>query len=1293
MERLKRRWWARIVSVAAGIVIAGALISGIFQIAILVVPKFADDLAAYVGQVAGRPVGIGGVSLGWRGLSPRLDLSDITVYSQDGETPEISAERLRLGFSLVGLLQGERVPRRIALSGVQLAAFIDEHGHLSVRGLDTAGGLSPKQDWLANLDRFQDVALSDCAVRLEDARLPGSTWLFHLRSGLVERTAQGLSASASWQLPAEIGDRAEFAVEITGPLAQPESWSGRWSLNVEELNALPWLDAALAKNAHLAFRDTELRVQGPIAGGHLDGADLAIESAAVLGKRDSHEARVEGLQVAAHLVFAKLGWTAQISRLSLRGRDGEWTPTQGRIQIQDQADGAREIGIDADELILGDLAPLLPLFPVKFSPDWVAQLETVEGAVQGLVLRWQRGAAGQQYDLRAVLDDVGVEPSGKRPGVQGVSGELTMTGQGGQLHLQEAPVLLALPHVFAEPVPIDQLGADVSWQRTADGWQVRVPRFSWQLAGSQGQGDFELGVPQQAGSSPVLRLQANFSGPDVTRFKPYTPLTWGEHLRDWLQHAILAGKVSRGSLKIEGPLSDFPYAAKPGLFALDLDIGAGGLAYAPGWPAAEQVSARLEFRGNSLKIRADGGRIGGNRIERADATIADFHAAQLFIDGEARGDAERSYAFLRASPLATPLAALLTRTEASGDARLKLRLDIPLHDVQATQVDGTVIVDGAQLAVNELPEPIRNIRGELSFDRHGAVARGLGATIFDTPFTASLNHEKGVHRIDATFDFVPDAAGKGLSRFLPATIRPHLRGRSQWQAHLALGGPERQSLHLESDLSGLAFDLPAPLDKPAEETWPSSLDILSGDAFPLRLRAALADRLGLDLAFLKPADGGLSLRRVLLRLGPGPEPVAVEDAIVATGTVADLDLPRWVQMFTHHGPDPAATAGEAGLPFRADLNVGRLWARGSAVEGVRLTFDPEPQGWLAALSGNGAKGQVHYRRSDEPLIEANFDHLRLGHPDTPLKPEPAGASAAGAALDPAQLPLLNLSVGALSIGSASLGALEFSSARIASGQRIDRLQISGDQLALKLDGRWQRSQGRSEAQLDFDAQTPVFKELLRGLGFAANIDSKRSHFQGALSWPADAAGAEQGIAWDRAGGHIDLDFDEGTLRAVEPGAGRVLGLFNFYALPRRLTLDFRDVVSKGMAFDRIKGRFNLAGGEATTDDLDIKTPSLRMEMRGRVGLTRRDYDQRVNVYPDLSSGITIGALLLGGPAAGALALVAQEVLEGPLDQVSQFSYRVTGSWDDPQVERISSSEKAPASKPTQRNPAPRGVRS
>jgi uncharacterized protein YhdP len=57
------------------------------------------------------------------------------------------------------------------------------------------------------------------------------------------------------------------------------------------------------------------------------------------------------------------------------------------------------------------------------------------------------------------------------------------------------------------------------------------------------------------------------------------------------------------------------------------------------------------------------------------------------------------------------------------------------------------------------------------------------------------------------------------------------------------------------------------------------------------------------------------------------------------------------------------------------------------------------------------------------------------------------------------------------------------------------------------------------------------------------------------------------------------------------------------------------------------------------------------------------------VYPDVSSGVTLGALLIGGPALGALALIAQQVLDKPLEQATQLTYHLGGTWDNPEIKR------------------------
>jgi uncharacterized protein YhdP len=97
------------------------------------------------------------------------------------------------------------------------------------------------------------------------------------------------------------------------------------------------------------------------------------------------------------------------------------------------------------------------------------------------------------------------------------------------------------------------------------------------------------------------------------------------------------------------------------------------------------------------------------------------------------------------------------------------------------------------------------------------------------------------------------------------------------------------------------------------------------------------------------------------------------------------------------------------------------------------------------------------------------------------------------------------------------------------------------------------------------------------------------------------------------------------------------------------------------------GPFCAGDCQAQTDDMAITSTSMKMEVRGRIGLEARDFDQRVTVYPDVSTGVTVAATVLTGPIGGGVALLAQQIFNKPFSQIGRFSYRVTGSWDNPQV--------------------------
>lgn len=1303
MERVKRRWWTVSVTVLASLVVLAAVISGLFQLAVLTLPGYREQLSDYVSRVADRPIEIGGVALVWYRLRPQLELDDIVLYSDDGETPALSADRLRIGFGLVRLLHGDTFPTQIELGGLQVVVDIDIDNRVRLHGLDTAGKAQTQHDWRRDLGRFDAIRLEDCTVTVDDARLKGSLPKFHLLQAEARRRIGGASFDARIELPRFMGESAEFEGRINGDLAQPETWQGHWGLALDSLARLPWLEARLPGHPQIRFADADLSISGAIDQGSIDGADLRLKASGIAARRGQKLAQLKDIELAATARRNGNSWSLEVPRMKLSGASGAWPATRLRLQWTPLSEGGSEFQADADFLRLQDLAPWMMLAD---DPS-TARLAGVSGELRNLVGRGRIGAAAPIYSLRAQLDGLGYDGGVDHPGFSGLKGEISATEAGGRLAVGAAPFELRAAKVFAQPLVFDKLDGALDWTHDAQGWQVNMPSFSWQLEGTQGQGDLKLLLPTQVDRSPEIKLGATFTAKDVTRLKPYMPVNWSQNLHDWLQRAIVNGRVAQGKLVLEGELARFPFKDGDGLFQLDLDVADARLAYAPDWPVAEQVAARLRFLANGLSITSDSGKLSGNRVEHLVASIPDFKDAVLGIDAEVDGEASRYYDFLRASPLAKRLPGLLNKTQIGGNASIAVKLAIPLHDAARTEVTGTVRLKDVDLLVQGIDEPFRALAGELAFNSVGVSAQNVAGTFYGVPLSAALTPmEQGNTRLVADLDYRLQSDGGGLSRYVPALLRPYLSGGSHFRGEIVLGS-QSDGLLVSSDLRGIDVDLPAPLGKPADAGLPLTVRVGASSGVPAALPAVAAavpvpdtapllitvgygDRLGAGV-LLAHGSGteGLQAQRVLVHVGSGRIPVPVETGVHVDGAVKEFDLGDWTAALRRVGDQadqltPAAALPEGGqrngsdqgLRLQAiDLHADQLHYQGYSVGGVQLGYRPTANGgWSTTLAGDNAEGTVDWQirpgaaPSSNATLIARFRKLNI----TP-RPKAAADAAADETstskrsepMDPNRTPTLDIDAENLQLGAARLGHVRITTERIDGGQRLTQLSASGADTELKGSGEWLRRAGASTARLVFDLDTKTIGDLLEGFGYARNVSAGRSRFNGDVAWPLSVGGLELA----QAQGRINLDLEAGSFSAVEPGAGRVLGLLNVFALPRRLTLDFRDVVSKGLGFDHVHGSFSAGGGNASTDDLNIQSPSLKIEVRGRVGLIARDYDQRITVYPGVSGGVTLGALLLGGPAVAVIALVAQEVLDKPLDQVTQLAYRVTGSWDNPQVKR------------------------
>jgi len=1315
VERKHRRWWTWGLSTVAALVVLAATLSLTFRLVMDAVPDYRDKLQNLVAQAAGHPTRIGAMALTWEGLQPSLDLRDVALLDEQGK-PLLQASRLRLGFSLRRLLGADWVPGTIEVYGLQLEADVDTLGHWSMRGF--SGGNGPKLSdaeiqRIASLDR---VRLRDCRLLVHDPQFSRQPLSIGMADADVRRSGQRYTLAARLQPPPELAARASAAATVQGDPTKPETWQGNWTLLLDDVEGWPWLAGTLGSGVRLALQQAQLHLAGRIEAGRIAEVDAQASAAVVAAVRGKDTlAQVRQLQLDVAAWPEPDAWRAEVRKLAVNGARGVAT-AQGHFRYAVTTQGG-VLDAGADGLRLDDLAPWVALW--KDLPASAARLRDARGDVHDLALHYEQiapaqgsppdGTAAGHYSLHARLAGAGLAADPAQSGFSGLDGVVEANQDGGHLQLRQAAFLLQLPNVFERPLPVAALSGDFGWKHvgpgespgSAAGWRIAAPQFDWKVLSSSGHGQFSLLLPSQAEASPVLQLSADLAAEDPVGLKPWMPKDWGAGTHEWLNRALLHGHVSQGHLQLDGPLADYPYAEKPtGHWILDLTVADGTLDYAPGWPQAEKLQAQLRFTGHGLQISSSGAQVAGNAVDHIEAQIPDFRKARLTVDGTTHGDTARYYTVLRNSPISKKLDSLLTQTDTAGPSTVNLHLEIPLDDGEPpTHVSGTARFDGATVKVRGLDTPVTGLRGSLAFGDSGVTSDGLSGQLYGSTLNSTIRSEPdspdGVLLVQTD---APVQLPDGLfAAYTPDWLRQYLSGTAHIAARLPFAGPHSGQLSISSDLRGVAMRLPQPLAKSADDSLPLTVTVGDGgtakpaDADTLRVRIDGGDRLGVALRFARnaksPADA-LRTRSVEVRLGAGAIPRGDGEGVFVSGTPALLEVTPWMDLLdaidAAGTPTPARSplpvAGDS-LAFRGfDLTPQRLVYRGAGLQQVHLHGAPTPGGWSVQLDGPNAQGRIDFSRANGGRLQAQLQRLQV-QALTDMSQPPQG-DAPGPAFDPNQAAVLDLACDSLRLGGADLGRFSMITSRVAGGQSLDQLKLEGGQLQTNTRGTWLRRNGSSYADLSFEFDARELGKVLQAFGYAETMDGKKAQFTGTLTWPQEP----DGLDLTQARGTVALVVEKGTLRAVEPSAGRVLGLLNIYALPRRLTFDFHDVVSKGLGFDTLTGSFKLADGQAQTEDLQIVSPAMKMEINGRIGLAARDYDQKITVHPDLSTEVIVGATLVN-PIAGGVALLAQEVFNKPFSKFSQFSYHVTGSWDNPQVKGGENKETAknPPSAPV---PAP-----
>ena len=1325
------RWAAGLMLLAWGLLLVAWLL--LHWVILPHIDDWRGRIEQQASSALGLKLSIGSIQVRSSGWVPSLELRELR-FSDDQQREVLRLPMVAAALSARSLLAFELRFEQLLIDGPQLQVRRNKQGKIFIAGLSLDEGAQAAADGARLADWFfsqhEFVIRRGTLQWVDEGRdappLRLSNVDLVIRNGLRSHDLR-LDATP----PPEWGERFSLRGRFTHPLLKRAGDLRQWSglLHAD----LPRTDLReLKRHVQLPFElsegDGALRAWIDFKTGEPVDATVDLALRAVKMRLSPKAAAIDLEQVQGRLAMQRdsLGMAISASQLGFVTGDGlSWPRSNLAIKFKQltakdgthgPVTGGEFSAQHLDLAVITQIGSRLPMGEAlqRFLLDLQAK-----GVATDVSAQWE-GPPDQPstYKIRTALKDLSfaAKPSADphvvgRPGLRKAQVQLSATEHGGTGRLGIEGGALEFPGVFEDPLlALDKLSASLSWRidagaaGLAPSIKVKLSDVSFSNADASGtlNADWSTGPGTGTGRGARYPGQLDMSGhvghARAASAARYLPLQIPQGVRQYVRDAVQSGTARDASFKVRGDLWDFPFATEQqGQFHIALHAQDVLLAYVPShpsapgqaatessWPVMEHVDADLVFDRSSMAIRNGRARIYGFELSGVTGGISNLtHAPVLALEGGGRGPLPDVLRYMRSSPVGEWTGQGLTPATGSGGTELSLALQIPLQELARTTVKGALTLNGNELRLRPGTPALSNAKGRVNFSQTGVKLQGVSARALG----GELRIEGG-SVADGSLRFVAQgsASADGMRRAteLPelARLAQSFTGQSSYRIELGIVRGATETL-LSSNLQGLGLDLPEPLRKDASTALNLRYQtLLAPDVRSAGRRDPAQDTLRFELGALLQAQyrrdvsgpqprvlaGAIALHETLPALPPA--------GVVAVANLAKLDVDSWTELARRVFSADVKTDTTLDSPYAPtslSLRTQALQFGGRRLSHVDARISrpsasgqtPDPGVWRATVEADQLKGHLEYRdaRSGAGRVYARLARLSLPKSD---------AESVESLLDqqPSSVPALDIVVDDFELRGMKLGKLEVEAQHSGAARewRLNRLLLSQPDATLSATGTWsaEAGQARRRASMDFKLAVVDGGNLLERLGMGRVVRGGKGEMSGQVGW----LGSPLSPDYPSMTGQFVVALDAGQFLKADPGVGRLLGVLSLQALPRRFTLDFRDLFQQGFAFDSFSGNVSIKQGMASTNNLRMRGVSAAVLMEGQADLARETQQLRVIVVPEISATTASLAYAAINPVIGLGTLFAQLLLSKPMAAANTREFHVTGSWADPKVERV-----------------------
>lgn len=1286
------RWLNRLYKTVAIILVLLAVLISAFRLFLPYVHHYRLPLQDYLNESTQTNITMGTLNMTWQKSGPILIIGDVQVIDTDEATVFIKELEIHLDFWST-LTEQRLISKNLILSGAMVNVSdnlwlanksdnkLSQPAKTPSSKKSNAEAITLISDiFLNRIKRFSIldsvVTVQNHALSVDNNTESRSIKLNHLRwlNTGVRHQAQGsvvVNGLSSNNLQLTLDLQGERGSEL----------SGQVYLQANHIDITPWLDNVLALDNDKTKTDINFSAWLAVNNSKLNRLQVDF-SESTMNWLFAEQA--QRLTLASGQLLLVNGSSEQSFKLYTTPISLQLNEQKSPLFSVMLAKEADDFSLHLSEVDVAMLAQLTPLLVAKETTRNLLSQMTLTGKVEDLYIR------KQDNDIQVVTNFTKFTNSYSHgiPGLENVSGKLTYADSYLAVDFSAADGNLDFDKLFVQAFPYQNLSGQLYATFNDNGWGLTVEQLDF--LSEEVNLSAQVNVDAPINGEVNLALLANVTNGNAGLVGRYLPLTiMSDNLVNYLNAAVVSGRVEQAQILINGPLSHFPFDDGSGIFVVDAELSESEFKFVEHWPAITDFVANLNFTNNSMLITGRGGKLTGLDVTGVRAAIADLaHGQILTVEADIKptpavyiGD------LMNQSPFQDSVGSVLEQLQIKGKVSGDFNLHLPLNHSEQAIASGTINFKNNQAALQTPQMDFTDVDGQLTFSNDKITTKDLRLYWQGLPISLDIS---GMNKTDYYNTEIQLTALWKESAWLahvPKKLQQYTKGALSWQGNLSLHqhhqGGFSYNANFDSDLENTQLLLPAPYNKGGKQKVALSVDIEGGEK-----QSTVVLNYGDKLHFSGIlAHENTGFTRANLMLGEGSMALPM-DGFHITTKLDQVDFSLWQPLISDivdSVNQPAASAEQQtsrpflAKPQRIRGSIDQFTLLGQTLTNVSFNLLDKQQWWLLQLNAEQTRSQIKiYPDWLTQGLDINAEFLTLApsneqqDKDSAIPVLTEQAIKAESDIIFANIPALTFHCDHCTIGLLDLGEVDASIARL-DHQTIafTNFQAKRNETQLTMAGQWRYNDQESTTSLAGKLSVANVEAELKAMDFASIIKDSGATINVDLNW----AGGLHNFTVSQLNGTVNARLDDGYLAEVSDKA-KIFSVLSLESLVRKLTLDFRDIFSDGMFYSNIKGDYQLNQGLLTTANTEMKGTAGDLFMTGQTNLVTGALDYDMSYKPNLTSSLPVLAWIATSlnPVTFLAGVAIDQVIKSQV--VSEFTFELTGSVENPNLKEVDRKSKS-----------------